>query len=180
MASGRGILCVLTLESERTDVDVWRCSICNQPLETPKGIVPANRVCDPSKVRACDCQAAGYCKRHRMAKTDTLYAICRNDNSQRQVWDFIAATGRSPHGEQPSAARRVVNFGVAAVRHFFSGNGTRSDQEIEQILEVCQTCPTNRFNGKYCESIECGCYLSKKTYFSKIAWDSEHCPDGHW
>lgn len=174
------MFCPLNRIEQHEDRDVYTCKICSRPLTTPPNFPPPNRKCDTSLCQPCSCQGPGFCQRHKIAKNKWIYDICCHDSTQRANWDFMALTGRSPNGQQPSIARKVINFSVAAVRHWYSGLGTRTDSEIERILDICHTCPSGRFNGQYCEHDQCGCKLSRKKYFSKIAWADQHCPDGHW
>lgn len=172
--------CAFELVSSGDKLDTYRCKICRNKIDTRAGTEPPTRQCAWAKCTPCECESAGFCQRHKIAKSAFTHEICQNDAEQRATWDYIALTGKSPHGERPSTAEKIVNFSVASVRHFFSGFGTRSDEEIERILDICHTCPSGFFNGSYCESLKCGCFLNKKKHFSKIAWESEHCPEGHW
>ena len=172
--------CLWQFDVSSGSSDFYRCATCDAQFEVPRGQSPPKRECQVANCRPCDCAASGFCARHKMSKSDMLHALCRNDAEQRATWDYVTTTGRSPHGDVPSAARRVVNFGLASIRHFFSGQGTRTDEEIEAILEICHACPSGLFNGSFCESLACGCFLNKKKHFSKIAWKSESCPEGHW
>lgn len=172
--------CLFEFETTRDDRDWYRCRTCDAVIETAIDTNPPRRECQFEKCPPCECPEAGWCARHKQQKTEMTHRLCQNDAEQRATWDYITVTGRSPHGVQPSAARRVMNFGLAAIRHFFSGQGTRTDDEIERILEICNACPSGLFNGSYCESLKCGCFLNKKKHFSKIAWASEHCPEAHW
>jgi hypothetical protein len=174
------LYCLLELCLRGDTLDTYRCKICGGKIQTPSGTQPPKRHCLVERAAPCECPAPGFCKRHKIAKSASTHKICVNDPEQRAVWDYIAITGQSPFGEAPSLAKRIVNFSVASIRHFFSGEGTRTDEQIETILDICHTCPSGLFNGAYCESLKCGCFLNKKKHFSKIAWKSEHCPEGHW
>lgn len=172
--------CALTLDRHESGVDEYRCVLCNQALTVEAGVSPPRRICRADLCEACSCDGPGYCERHRMSKSEIVYQICQNDAKQRLAWDYITATGKSLAGTKPSQARRAWNFGLASIRHLFTGAGTRSDEEIERIIQICQTCPSGMFNGRTCESLKCGCTLDRRKHFSKIAWESEHCPEDHW
>lgn len=174
------ITCLWKITAKSDEATTYECAICHATLSMEKSLTPPRRECQVENCAPCECPDSGFCSRHKMSKSDMLYRLCQNDSEQRATWDYVTMTGRSPNGVVPSASRRVVNFGLAAIRHFFSGQGTRTDSEIEAILEICHACPSGLFNGSYCESLACGCFLNKKKHFSKIAWKSENCPENHW
>jgi len=80
----------------------------------------------------------------------------------------------------PTLIRRAGNFSLAYFRWMFHGWPTRSQDEINTIVDICHMCPSHKFNGSYCEDMRCGCFISKRRWLSKVGWASEHCPDQHW
>ena len=159
---------------------VWRCEVCSITAEADSVDDLKPGPCDTSKSPACECPGPGICHRHNMKKTENLWEICQRDANQRATWDYVASTGNSPFGEKPSGSRMVVNFAVASLKHLAGGAVHVSDDVIERRLEICQACPSGRYNGAYCEHIDCGCAIKRSKFASKLAWASESCPDGHW
>ena len=46
--------------------------------------------------------------------------------------------------------------------------------KIEKRLEICKSCIN--FTGEYCKLCRC-CVNEHKTFFNKIAYPTERCPD---
>lgn len=64
-----------------------------------------------------------------------------------------------------------------------AGCPTRSNEQCEQIMQICRECPnyrTNQFKIPYCG--QCGCYLNASSggTFSKARRATETCPLGKW
>lgn len=157
------------------------CRRCGWSRVLPVIHYDLSRECPvPDNLQPCSCPIAGYCERHKMRKTPTLHNVCKSNDRQRAVWDYIAETGNSPNGERPSPLRAAYNFSLAAIKHAADGGRLATDEAIHRRLETCHTCPSMRFNGKICEHLNCGCSIQEKKFLSKLAWASEACPDGHW
>lgn len=172
--------CEFTIEP-RDNKWAHTCTRCGWSRVLDHPIHDLARECHvPDDLAPCSCPLAGYCERHKMHKTATTHRICQTNARQRATWDYITTTGRSPHGERPSIVRAARNLSLALVKHAADGGRMATDDAINRRLEICQTCPSQRFNGDICEHLNCGCSIQKTKFLSKLGWASESCPDGHW
>lgn len=78
------------------------------------------------------------------------------------------------NAELPSLASRVWNFAGAMTHWAASGFPTRSQEQIEERMAICQACPLLQNN--VCQ--KCGC--SVDGLINKLAVATEACPDGRW
>lgn len=90
----------------------------------------------------------------------------------------------------PPLLKRALNFVHAAfgqaplvgaaIIHWDSSEAFREQDEIERIAEICKSC--RLFDGERCTHAECGCPVNadRAKFLSKLAWRSQHCPDGRW
>lgn len=74
--------------------------------------------------------------------------------------------------EPPSLGRKLLNLGVAAVKHAASGLARANDQALAERLEACANC-TQLAEDDSC--LRCGCPVKVKA-----TWASESCPEGKW
>tara|TARA_R100000008_G_scaffold51266_1_gene30787 strand:- start:249 stop:611 length:363 start_codon:yes stop_codon:yes gene_type:complete len=79
--------------------------------------------------------------------------------------------------KQPSAAKKLKNFAVSAIKHAVNGMPTCTQEEINERLAVCQGCKW--FRGQKCYKCGCACNNNKK-FLNKLAWADQECPIGKW
>ena len=86
----------------------------------------------------------------------------------------------------PPLTRRVYNFSLATIQHVCRGCPSRSQEEVDAIIEICRACelwiqhPTNPDIG-ICGHEKCGCTLTQqKRFLSKLGWASQSCPIEKW
>jgi hypothetical protein len=90
--------------------------------------------------------------------------------------------------EGPSLLEKAFNFGEALTRHIGDGLKTRTTEEINELLVICQGGRgSDGVLREKCEHFingacnQCGCPIRQsKKFFNKLAWRSEHCPVGKW
>lgn len=77
----------------------------------------------------------------------------------------------------PSIMSRLAHFAGSLTAHVQDGLRKCTHEEIQQRLEVCESCSS--FQNHHC--VECGCGCSRDlTFFNKLAWQSERCPLNRW
>lgn len=77
--------------------------------------------------------------------------------------------------------RRVVRFGVALWRWWRGGFKRRTDAEIEELLAICQDCPSDMHDAERSSCKACGCPVAAPgRWRNKLAFATETCPRGHW
>jgi hypothetical protein len=77
----------------------------------------------------------------------------------------------------PSLATKIWNFSSAMVRWGASGFPVRSQQEIEKLLSICQSCEF--FVENHCS--QCGCACNEQNQvMNKLVIATEKCPQGKW
>lgn len=81
----------------------------------------------------------------------------------------------------PSLASQGIHFAGALVKWVASGRPTRSEEEINALLEICQGCEFYEPEKEVC--LKCGCCNGKPDkgkWLNKVAWATEKCPVGKW
>lgn len=88
----------------------------------------------------------------------------------RRLWD-------AP--EPPGWLQRAAHFGAAVAAHVADGLAKRTPEEIDALYEThCKPCP--QFVGEVCSRCGCGVHKRRRIWLNKLAWRSEHCPEGKW
>lgn len=78
----------------------------------------------------------------------------------------------------PPLLKQAHNYAKALARHVASGMQTRTDEEVIQLLEICEAC--EKYEDGRC--LVCGCRLSasKSAFSNKLRMKSQSCPLGRW
>ena len=76
--------------------------------------------------------------------------------------------------------RRVFNWRRAVKTWEDAGKPERSAEEVQRIVEICESC--DAYNAKTKQCGVCGCLCRKKgmARFNKPRMATEHCPRGKW
>ena len=77
----------------------------------------------------------------------------------------------------PSVIVRGLNFGWSLLNWAASGFPTRTKEEIEERLKICEPCEF--FDNGVCTECGCGCN-SNALILNKISLKTEVCPKGKW
>lgn len=84
----------------------------------------------------------------------------------------------------PGLIRQSVNFASSAIPHAIRGNPRCGQEQINDRLNICKTCPYFVSKGEdrgICSHIQCGCNISQEQqYMNKLAWKDEQCPINKW
>lgn len=115
--------------------------------------------------RQCECEAAGYCSRHDVYKSNIAYSGCKNNRDVFLQFEMM-------HGKikKPSLIQQAQNLGEATLEHVADGLVNVDDDEYDRRMSICHSCPLFIASAKRC--MLCGCYLE-----TKGKWRSGHCPD---
>lgn len=78
----------------------------------------------------------------------------------------------------PPLLKQARNYAKAVTEHVTSGMKTRTDEEVIQLLEICEAC--EKYEDGRC--LVCGCRLSasKSAFSNKLRMKSQACPLGRW
>lgn len=74
---------------------------------------------------------------------------------------------------KPSIFTQLYNFGKATIKHVAAGIPAVTDEELNNRVSICSTCPN--LDAEHFRCNVCGCMLKYKT-----AWAKEKCPEGKW
>jgi hypothetical protein len=82
--------------------------------------------------------------------------------------------------QPPCLLKKVWNFTLASAKHAVDGFRIVTRDELENRLAICEQCPL--LVNQVCTHKDCGCGIrgDRGTFWSKLAWRSETCPDGKW
>jgi hypothetical protein len=84
-----------------------------------------------------------------------------------------------PQNVGPSFLQKAINFSSAVVHDVATGMQRCTEEEMDERIEICKTCPFYNHEDSSCN--KCGCPLSReKIYRNKLYWKSSGCPIGKW
>lgn len=81
---------------------------------------------------------------------------------------------------EPSIVKKAVNYTKAVATHIITGSHTRTDEEVEKLLEICKTCDKFNLEKSYCTICGCRCNANKSAFTNKLRMKSQKCPKGKW
>lgn len=78
----------------------------------------------------------------------------------------------------PPLLKQVKTYAKAVTKHITTGMETRTDEDVIQLLEICEAC--EKYEDGRC--LVCGCRLSasKSAFSNKLRMKSQSCPLGRW
>ena len=76
--------------------------------------------------------------------------------------------------------QKAVHYATAVVTHIATGAKTRTDEEVEQLLAICQQCEKYNALKGYCRVCGCKCNNLKNAFLNKLRMESQHCPEKKW
>ena len=78
----------------------------------------------------------------------------------------------------PPILKQARNYAKAVTKHVASGMQTRTDEEVINLLQICETC--EKYSDGRCTV--CGCRVSseKNAFANKLRMKSQKCPEGRW
>lgn len=117
-----------------------------------------------------------------------LREICRGEadlplakiNAYRQRWNLDPLPAKTAAPPLPSLMLRVARFVPAIMRHALDGGRKRTENEVEELLAICEQCPLFRADVGKCAKCGCNCSRNADEFLNKLAWRSERCPEGKW
>lgn len=79
-----------------------------------------------------------------------------------------------------TVTRTVSNWREANKRWEAAGKPVRTDEEVQEIIQICEGCEHYNAKAKQCKL--CGCFCRKKgmARFNKPKMATESCPIGKW
>lgn len=128
-----------------------------------------------SAVRGGGCDnLKSWCKASPEYKAE-MSRLAAMTPEQRKL--FLAERATSQMTAEPGMIAKAWNYSEAVARWKLAGSPTRSQQEIDAILEICRACPFYTNNGRpRCK--KCGCSVNNQPngIANKIAMATESCP----
>ncbi len=78
----------------------------------------------------------------------------------------------------PPLLKQARNYAKAVTEHVASGMETRTDEEVINLLQICELCED--YQDGRCRV--CGCRVSaeKNAFANKLRMKSQKCPRGLW
>lgn len=103
---------------------------------------------------------------------------CTGSRDAGQPPRHQAAAG-SP-AAMPGPVKRAARYSKAVSKWIAAGRPTRSQDEIDQLLAICQGC--EHFNVEASACRRCGCNINSQAsgLKNKLAMATEQCPLGYW
>jgi len=80
----------------------------------------------------------------------------------------------------PSLPTKVRHYTTAVYNWVKQGGESRTDEEVEELLKICEACSRYDSAKKACKV--CGCKVKSggRAISNKLKMKSEHCPLGKW
>lgn len=90
----------------------------------------------------------------------------------------IFATCSGKPRQFPPLLKQARNYARAVTEHVASGMETRTDEEVINLLQICELC--EEYQDGRCRV--CGCRVSaeKNAFANKLRMKSQKCPRGLW
>lgn len=92
----------------------------------------------------------------------------------------VKAENKEEVKDYPPVSIQMINYKDALIRWQKAGKPTRSEEEVNKILETCKTCDWYDEDKKRCRG--CGCKVTTSSFaiLNKAKMATEHCPKGEW
>lgn len=108
------------------------------------------------------------------------YCVCKVCGLKVEAEDpaKVYATCPGEPRKFPPILKQVKTYAKAVTRHITTGMETRTDEEVINLLQICEVCE-NYLDGR---CAICGCRLSasKSAFSNKLRMKSQSCPLGRW
>lgn len=75
---------------------------------------------------------------------------------------------------------QVVNYARAVYSHVSTGFQNRSDEQVNDLLEICRQCDSYNAQARVCRICGCRCTGGTFAYVNKLRMGSQHCPLKKW
>ena len=77
-------------------------------------------------------------------------------------------------------SKKIRNYTKAVVQHIATGMETRTNEEVNTILEICKQCEHFNSRNNSCRICGCRCNKNKSAFTNKLRMKSQKCPKGKW
>lgn len=117
--------------------------------------------CQFQKADAAHCECIVCGRRVRGEDPDRIYCAC-------------------PGRRGPSVIEKAANYAKAVTQHVLTGSQTRTDEEVSELMQLCESCEHYDQQIGRCGVCGCRCNKSKSAWLNKLRMASQHCPKGKW
>lgn len=108
------------------------------------------------------------------------YCVCKVCGLRVEAEDpsKVFATCPGEPRKFPPLLKQVKTYAKAVTEHVTSGMKTRTDEEVIQLLEICEAC--EEYKDGRC--LQCGCRVNSdaNAFANKLRMASQKCPRGLW
>lgn len=111
----------------------------------------------------CVCQVCGYSVRG--ADCDKVLTNC---------------PGQPTYRKPPTLAQQAVHYISAVAGHITGGLRSRTDDEVDRLLEICRGCEHFLPESSSCGVCGCRCNRSASAWVNKLRMVTQKCPKGKW
>ena len=116
-------------------------------------------------ITGCQCAGPGYCEKHKLDKTESVFQLCKTDRDTYVRFEIEAGNIK-----EPGLLEKAVNFTDAISNHILDGLSDVTEEEFDRRISICKSCPLFNPNAESC--IICGCSMTLKA-----RWRTGNCPD---
>ena len=74
----------------------------------------------------------------------------------------------------------ALKYAVALTRWIAAGRPIRTDEEVEEIVAICEDCDKYKTDEKRCRVCGCGVSTGGLAIFNKARLATERCPKDKW
>jgi len=111
---------------------------------------------------------------------DEKYAVCTacGRKIRAHLVGHVAVKCRGT--SKPSLLNQAANYAKAVTQHVLTGSQTRTDEEVSELMQLCESCEHYDQQIGRCGVCGCRCNKSKSAWLNKLRMASQHCPKGKW
>lgn len=74
----------------------------------------------------------------------------------------------------------AVNYTKAVATHIATGAKKRTDEQVDELLAICQQCDNYNAVSESCHICGCKCTHGSNAFSNKLRMQSQHCPLRKW
>lgn len=126
------------------------------------------------------CQDCGFSLKTKETDPNKIWRNCKKPSPEVKQ----KKKKKKEKARKKGILTKIAKFTKEAISHALNGMPTCSQQQIDERLIICKSCPfyiisKNNPDVGVCDI--CDCHINKENIFlNKLAWADQECPKGKW
>jgi len=112
---------------------------------------------------------------------EILFFICMNEKCNKykeQVNESHVCDESKPR--TPRLLNRTASWANAVARWVAAKKPTRTDDEVENLFSICESCEVYDKEKRRCKKCGCNVNITGRAVFNKLRMSTENCPLEKW